>query len=121
MKTKEKTVSTMNLSFIFQASHGIAKKRKEGKIMSESIRKLTEEELAKISGGAVDYTPVYPIFDEIVGRFQKLIQAGSTPDEARSQTKSEYWGTVMDICCKYPDNCPPEEQANVILTMLIGS
>ncbi len=89
--------------------------------MSGSIRRLTEEELAKISGGAVDYTPVYPIFDEIVNRFQTLIQAGTAPDEARSQTKSEYWGTVIDICLQYPDNCPPEEQAHVILTMLIGS
>ena len=89
--------------------------------MSESIRKLTEEELAKISGGAVDYTPVYPIFNEIVNRFKTLIQAGSTPEEARCQTRSEYWSTVMDICNKYPDNCPPEEQAHVILTMLIGS
>ena len=89
--------------------------------MSESFRKLTEEEMAKVNGGSVDYSPVYPIFDEIVAQFKSLIDAGCTPDEARRQTKNKYWNTVLDIAKTYPDNCPPEEQAYVIFSMLIGS
>jgi len=78
--------------------------------MSESFRKLTEKEISTVFGGAVDYSSVYPVFDDIRAQFHELINAGCTPDEARRQTKSKYWNNVMDIVREYPDNCPPRSR-----------
>ena len=87
--------------------------------MTES-RKLTLEELSSVNGG-VDYSAAYPVFCAVCSRYHQLINGGTSPAEARQQTKSECWDQVLQVCYQYPDNCPPDEQASVIFAMLIGS
>lgn len=82
-------------------------------------KKLSIEELSAVTGG-MDYTYAQPILSKIYARFQELINTGVDPDVARAQVKNEYWAEMLEVCIMYPDNCSPEEQAQILFSFVIG-
>lgn len=82
-------------------------------------QELNWEELEQAVGGN-DYSYAYPIISEMRARF-KTLQSSMSENEARQQVRTEYWNQVIDICNHYPDACGPQEQAEVIFALTIGS
>ena len=87
--------------------------------LENGVKKLNIEELNKIVGGT-DYSYAQPILSKIFARFQELIDSGVAPDVARAQVKNEYWAEMLELCKMYPDNCSPEEQAQILFSFVIG-
>ena len=88
---------------------------------TEEMEKITDEAMLEQVVGGTDYSYAQGIMSKMLAEYDKLVKSGVPADKAKEQVKKKYWGSLISVCKKYPEQgLTPEEQAQIIFMFILG-